>query len=452
MPRRNLLLLIATVVISYACYVRAEQNPYARYVAASYSVIDRWSLVDAPDQQLFEGAMRGMVQTLKEHGDEYSTFVNEMHCEEYCEDMRQEFGGIGARIHMLGEPPLPTVSSPPAPQTPAFKSNLQLGDRILEINKAPTTGMAMREVLSLIRGPVGEAITLTVNRKSTPSPLVFRVTRQIISVESILGITRDKSGNWLFRLQDDPRIGYIHIEKFADKTLAELSQVLAQLTKETSSDPEKQNQAIEGLILDVRDNSGGALDAAVGISDLFLRAGLPIVSTRGRDQIPRNRFISTGRRGYTKIPLVVLVNKDSASASEILAASLQDHQRATIVGQRTYGKGTVQQIMHVESGRSRLKLTSATYWRPSGKNIHRMPGATASDAWGVKPNPGFQVVLDEQETVQWQHYRSRRNLISYPHSAELLDKIEKHYGELPSQFRDRGLDRAVECLTAKLTE
>jgi carboxyl-terminal processing protease len=451
MSHRNLLLLLATAAVSYACYIRAEQNPYARYVAAGYSVIDRWSLVETPDQQLFEGAMQGMVRALKKQGDEYSAFVSETHCEEYCEDMRQEFGSIAVRIPILGEPPLPTVISPLEPSTPASKANLQLGDRILAIDGTPTAGLTMHEILRQMRGPVGEPVSLTIERDAAASPLTVAVTRQVITVESILGDFRDNNGNWNFRLADDPRLGYIRIDRFGDKTLAELTHVLADLTQVNSLATDE-TKAIEAVILDVRDNSGGALDAVVGISDLFLRAGLPIVSTRGRDQIPRDRFVATGRSGYTKIPLAVLVNNESASASEILAACLQDHQRATIVGQRTYGKGTVQRVMHIESGRSRLKLTSATYWRPSGQNIHRMPGATAAEAWGVKPNLGFQVELDELESLSWRHYRSRRDLVDNPHSKELLEKLRIQYGELPGSYRDRVLDRAVLHLQAKLSE
>ena len=451
MSHHNLLVLLATVVTSYACYVRAEQNPYARYVAASYAVIDRWSLVDTPDQLLYEGAMRGMVQTLKEHGDEYSAFVSEMHCEEYCQDMRQEFGGIGVRIPILGDPPRPTVISPPLPSTPASAAQLQIGDRIVAIEGAPTAGLKISEVLRQMRGPVGEPVSLTIERRAEETPLIIAVIRQSITVESVLGEHRDKKGNWEFRLEDDPRIGYVRIEKFGDKTLAELTQVLANLNLESSPGSDE-TKNIDSLILDVRDNSGGALDAAVGISDLFLRAGLPIVSTRGRDQITRDRFVATGRSGYTKIPLVVLINNESASASEILAASLQDHQRATIVGRRTYGKGTVQRVMRVESGRSRLKLTSATYWRPSGQNIHRMPGATTQDAWGVKPSAGFQVVLNQDEYLIWHHFRSLRGLHDNPHRAEISEQLSQKYGNLPESFRDQALDRAVEHLQTLLID
>ncbi|MCH2113904.1 MAG: S41 family peptidase [Pirellulales bacterium] len=449
MSRRNLLLLLGTTVITCACYVRAEQNPYARYVAASYKVIDRWSLVDTPDQTLFEGAMEGMVRALKERGDEYAVFVDEAHREHFREDMRQEFGGVGVRIRFLGAPPLPTVISPPVPGTPAFDVGVQTGDRILKIGDQTTVGMNFREVLSKMRGPVGEPIFLTIARLGKQEPVKISLVRKIITVESILGDIRNERGDWEYRLDRDPRIGYVRIDKFGDKSVDELTRVLGELqgAEPSASDSPKNMQ---GLILDVRDNSGGALDAAVGISDLFLRAGLPIVTTRGRDQTMRDRFVATGRSAYTKLPLVILLNNESASASEILAACMQDHRRAVVVGQRSYGKGTVQRVMRVESGRSLLKITSATYWRPSGQNIHRMEGARSDDAWGVKPDPGFEVPLGPQEYDEWRHYRNRRDLLGDRAGTELEKQLDQQFGPLPEAFRDRALDRAVAHLQTKL--
>ena len=436
MSRRNLLLLLASCVIAYACYVRAEQNPYARYVAAGYSVIDRWALVDADDQGLFEGAMRGMIKSLRQSGDEHSAFVDQRQRGNFRENLSQEFGGVGVRIRMLGDPKLPTVIGPPEPGTPAFRADIRSGDRIVAIDGRPTDSMEMLAVLQSMRGPAGSEIVLSVLHASEVEPEEVALVREIITEESIYGDIRNEDGTWVFHYPDKPDIGYLRITKFGDKTEAELTRVLAQLTKD----------GVQWLIIDVRDNYGGALDAAVGISDLFLRAGLPIVSTRGRDGETRDRFVSTGRGNYSKIHLVVLLNHNSASASEILAACLQDHGRAVVVGQRSYGKGTVQRLMRIESGRSLLKLTSATYWRPSGRNIHRMPGAGEDEAWGVKPNTGYEVVLDEEEYLQWRHYRRLRDALGDKLDDPLAAEISKQDGRLPESFKDRALQRAVEYL------
>ena len=442
MSQRNLLLLVTALVLSYVCYVRAEQNPYARYVAIGYSVIDRFSLAEIPDQKLFNGAMQGMVQVLRDNGDENSGFVNQRHRQEFREDMLQEFGGVGIRFSMLGDPPIPTVISPPLAGSPAFDANIQTADRIKAIDNKPTTEMTIQGIYRLMRGPVRSAVSLRIERDGIPEPIECSMIRQVITEESILGDIRDAQGNWIFRLEQSPEIAFIRIEKFADKTLSELISVLASLSSQSED-----HQPIKALILDVRDNAGGALEAAVGISDLFLRAGLPIVTTRGRDDVIHNRFVSTGGSGYTQIPLVVLINQDSASASEILAACLQDHGRAIVVGQRSYGKGTVQQVIPVESGRSILKLTWATFWRPNGKTIHRMKGDTPEDTWGVKPNPGLEVVLDEEELQQWRKFRNRRDVLGSPLGEELATLLDQQNGALPEGFQDRSLQKAIEVLS-----
>ena len=458
MPHRNLLLLLATALISFACYVRAEQNPYARYIASGYSVIDRWALQETPDQELFEGAMRGMIDVLRKSGDQHSAFVNEELHERFREDLTQQFGGVGVRIRLLGEPPLPTVVGPPQPGTPAFLAGIRSGDRITAINGQPIILMEMDGILQLMRGPVGEPITLAIQHLDEESIQNTELTRAMITIDSICGDLRGSDDHWNFRLAGDPRLGYVRILSFGDKTVDELTHVLADLAAEGDA-PEGKAMPIEGLILDVRDNAGGTLDAAVGICDLFLRAGRTIITTRGRDQETRDRFVSTGSGGYTELPLAVLINQDSASASEILAACLQDYGRAVVLGQRSYGKGTVQKLFtHIESGRSLLKLTSATYWRPNEQNIHRMPGDDQQATWGVRPNSGFEVVLDETENLQWRKYRSRRDLLGNKPSGSLVDQLDKADqldGEtiaLPQSFGDRALRQAVETLQLQLAK
>ncbi len=474
MPYRNMLLLSLMGVASYACYVRAEHNPYSRYVASGFSLIDHWALAGVPDQELFEGAMHGMVAVLSQHGDEHSSFVDERERQDFRENLLQEFGGIGVRIRLLGDPPQPTVVGPPEPGTPAFHTDIRSGDRIVAIDGQPTAGMVMLEVLHLMRGKPGTWITLTLHhaepKKQDVRPLAegssveqsregqvlaagqqsieVRLQRATITVDSILGDLRGKDGHWRYRLVGDRRIGYIRITQFGDKTVDELTLVLADLTE--SQGDSSARAGVEALILDMRDNYGGALDAAVAISDLFLQGGQTILITRGRDQKIRDRYVSTDQGAYTEIPLVVLINHNSASASEIVAACLQDYGRAVVIGERSYGKGTVQRLMRLESGRSLLKLTSATYWRPSGKNIHRMPHDTQADQWGVKPNPGFVIKLDEEQYLNWRKYRRRRDLIGHGSSGDLAARIDQEDGQLPDAFTDNALDLAVEYLRREL--
>jgi len=440
MSRRNMLLLATAALISYACFVRAEQNPYARYVAGGYSIIDRWALHETPDQDLFEGAMRGMIDVLQKQGDDHSLFIDEEERDLFRVELTQEFGGVGVRIRRLGDPPQLTIVGPPEPGTPAFSADIRSGDRIVALDGKPTAEMEMLEVLKLMRGKAGQPVVLSITHQGEETVEEITLTRAIITVESVRGDLRKEDGSWLFRLDADPRIGYLRITSFGNKTEVELTRALASLCGPTAEN------SVEAIILDVRDNYGGALDAAVGISDLFLRAGQTIVTTRGRGQVVRDRFVSTGSGGYVDQPLAILINRDSASAAEILAACLQDYHRAIVIGQRTYGKGTVQRLMPIESGRSLLKLTSATYWRPNGQNIHRMKGDTDQDLWGVSPNEGFEVALDDDQYLQWRNYRRRRDLLGNGAPGPLAEQIDKEDGKLPESFTDEAFQRALSHL------
>jgi carboxyl-terminal processing protease len=437
MSHRNLLLLLVVAVVSYACYVRAEQNPYARYVAAGFSIIDRWALQSAPDQELFNGAMQGMVSVLHQYGDEHSEFIDADRQAAYREDFEQEFGGIGVRLRLLGDPPLPTVVGLPEPGTPAADADIRLADRLLAVDGNSTSGMNLEHVTAMVRGPNDTPVTLTLARPDATESRDVTLRRAMVTVESVLGDLRGPDGRWNYLICDEPRIGYTRIKMFGDKTAAELATVLAALKADDDS--------LGGLIIDVRDDAGGALDAAVEICDLFLRAGQTIVTTKGRDEAIRDRYVSTGS-GDGQLPLVVLVDRNSASASEIVAACLQDYGRATIVGERSYGKGTVQRLVRVESGRSLLKLTSATYWRPIGINIHRMPGDGPDAEWGVTPDPEHQVEMSNSEYDAWRGYRVRRDLIGDAVDSELAAALDLADGKIPADFVDHPLEHAVEHL------
>jgi carboxyl-terminal processing protease len=441
MSHRNLLLLAGAVLVSYACYVRAEQNPYARYVAAGFSIIDRWALEDVPDQELFNSAMGAMVDVLHRHGDEHSEFVDAQRQSAFREDFEQEFGGVGLRLRMLGKPPLPTVVGLPEPGTPAAEADIRIADRIAAVDGQSVAGMTLESVTELVRGPVASTVDMTLERVGEAAPLTVTIARSVIVVESVLGDVRDAEGRWNYLVSEEPRIGYARVIKFGDKTATELATLMYQFAQADAP--------LDALILDVRDDAGGALDAAVQICDLFLRAGQTIVTTRGRDEAVRERFTSSGS-GNSTLPLAVLIDRNSASASEIVAACLQDYGRAVIVGERSYGKGTVQRLMRVESGRSLIKLTSATYWRPSGQNIHRMPEDGPGDQWGVTPDQGLSVTLTDEEYVAWRTYRIRRDLIGDAFDSDLAAELDLVDGAVPRDYVDRALQVAVDHLQQEL--
>jgi carboxyl-terminal processing protease len=202
---------------------------------------------------------------------------------------------------------------------------------------------------------------------------------------------------------------------------------------------------MEGLILDLRTNPGGLLSAAVEVSDLFVDGGV-IVSTKGRNTRER-RFMANGSGTYGDFPMVILVNSHSASAAEIVSACLQDAGRAKVVGERSFGKGSVQNIIPLEGGASFLKLTVESYYRPSGGNIHKFPDMTDEDEWGVSPDEGLEVELPPEEYVRWELARRRKDVTS--RIARRVVEEDQADGEVPP---DRQLDKALEFLRGELSD
>jgi len=234
--------------------------------------------------------------------------------------------------------------------------------------------------------------------------------RAVVPIESVLGDTRRPDGSWDFHLAEDPEIGYVRIVLFGEHTTEELKRVFAELIPQ-----------VRGLIVDLRGNQGGILDAAVETCDLFLSQGEIVREVRRGNQLQEVfRAVPGNDQIPPEMPVAILVDMFSASASEIVASCLQDHGRAVIVGQRTWGKGTVQQLLELEGGRSALRLTTANYWRPSGVNIHRRKDAKESDTWGVRPNEGYEVVLEKDAYVRMLEARRDRDavpLASEPRSS-----------------------------------
>jgi carboxyl-terminal processing protease len=272
--------------------------------------------------------------------------------------------------------------------------------------------------------------------------------RAEIEVHAVLGDTRktDDPKEWDFFVDKQNKIAYVRLATFSKTAAQELRSAIEQLEKE----------GVRGLVLDLRHNPGGLLKAAVEISDLFLTNGV-IVSTRGRDQeqeIYKAKESGTLLLPAEKFPIAVLINKYSASASEIVAAALQDHGRAVVVGERSFGKGSVQNVIEMKEGneKSALKLTTASYWRPNGKNIHRFPDAKESDEWGVKPNPGYEVPLTLEDEIAYMKYRIDRDVVQGKNGAKpaAKPKSEKEAEKDKKPFEDKVLQKALEYLRGEI--
>ena len=230
MSQRNILIVLLSLVLAYTCYVRAEQNPYARYVAAGYSVIERWALDDVPPQELFEGAMQGMVGVLRERGDQHSLFVREQIRDDFRVELRQEFGGVGVRIGLVGQPPMPVILGPPEPGTPAFLADIRSGDTLLAVDGTDTHGLGINQIIKLTRGQPGTEVLLTILHEGEQAPEDVSLKRAVINIESVCGDLRGPNGAWKYLLDSNPRIAYIRIISFGDKTKEELDRVMEETT------------------------------------------------------------------------------------------------------------------------------------------------------------------------------------------------------------------------------
>ena len=383
MPFRNLIILSSIGFFSLVCYSKAIRSHYGSLLAAAIGEVTQEYVEPVDKRELLEGALDGMLRQL----DPYSEYISPDDLVKFEEEIDQEFGGVGIVVEVNPQTRRLTVLSP-LPDTPAYHAGLRAGDMILSIDGQSTDGFIVTDAVDLMRGKPGTSVQLTILHAGQEEPFDLALERAIIPIASVLGDQRRPDGSWDFALREQPKLAFVRLVTFGDQTASELRQTLSSLAESNQFD---------GLILDLRGNAGGLLTAAVAVADMFIDEGA-IVSIRGRRENDRRDFEATRPTTiWRDVPMVVLVNRWSASASEIVAACLQDHQRATIVGERTWGKGTVQNVLSFEGGKSALKLTTATYWRPSGRNIHRGREAQEKDEWGVRPDPTEEVRLTDAE-------------------------------------------------------
>ncbi len=319
------------------------------------------------DRQLIENAIRGMLEGLDPH----SAFLDESEYKELQEGTTGEFGGLGIEVGM--EDGFVKVISP-IDDTPASRAGILAGDLIIRLGGKSVKGMSLNDAVKLMRGKPGSELILTVVREGEEKPLDISIIRDVITVKSVKGKILE------------PGYGYARISNFQSHTAEDLRKQIEKLQQENEDD-------LRGLILDLRNNPGGILNAAVGVSDLFLDSGL-IVYTEGRIKDSRLKFTAKPSDMLSNAPIIVLVNGGSASASEIVAGALQDHDRAIIMGEKTFGKGSVQTILPMNDAAA-LKLTTARYFTPSGRSIQ---------ASGIEPDiliepVRFQGKIDTQTGI-----------------------------------------------------
>lgn len=303
-------------------------------------------------QDLVHGALRGMLNTLDPH----SEFMEPVKYDELRKDTQGEFGGVGIMIGMKDN--FLTVVAP-MDDTPGFKAGVLSGDRIIRIDGKSTEKLSLTDAVKKMRGEPGSEVTLTIMRPSTGKPITFKLVRAQIKVETV----RDINGQKSFPLSEN-KVGYVRIVQFGEQTASDFDEALKKL----------EGKGMESLVLDLRGDPGGLLDQAVSVCEKFLPRRQLVVTTEGRDGRDKKEYYATGKNRHANVPMVVLVDGGSASASEIVAGCLQDVTtlgicKAVILGEQTFGKGSVQSILPLQDG-SALRLTTAKYYTPSHKVIH----------------------------------------------------------------------------------
>jgi len=406
---------------------------YIETLVSVYNEIEKNYVDEVDREKLFLGALKGMTRELDPHSDIIPPDVLDV----FTEDNMGQFGGLGIEISMVDG--ILTVVVP-IPGEPAEKAGLLPEDRILAIDGESTEGISLLEAVNKLRGKVGTPVTISVLHPGASDPVDITIVRAMIKVDSVRGYEKKPDGTWAYMVDPEMKIAYVRLRNFAANTVEEFDEVMKKLLDE---------EGMKGLVLDLRFNAGGLLHAAIGITDKFVSGGA-IVSTKGRN-LPAvvNQAHKAGT--YPYFPLAVLVNDSSASASEIVAGALQDHKRGIIIGEETYGKGSVQDVIRLQFGDKdiALKLTKARYYLPSGRSIDRDPKTKKG---GITPDIVIPYTQEEKIFLYRQFARnSRRKVIermredsgTEPPPEKEISPEEKELRQKEEQFKDREMERAL---------
>ncbi len=363
-PWRILVVLAALGSLPLLAAARSSDEPYGklRILSQAFKIISDNYVEPIPFDEIVNNAIRGML----EHLDPHSSYITKEEFASFQESTSGRFGGLGLEVTIRDG--LLTVISP-TEDSPAARAGIEPGDVIATIGGKPTRDLRLDESVVLLRGAPGTTIVLGVVRAAWEKPRDFTLTREIIQSKSV----RSRALG--------PAYGYLRVAVFQEQTGKELEKALDALAKEAG-------KPLQGVVLDLRQNPGGLLDEAVAVADVFLESGI-IVTTRGRKETPIDQRAATPNKVKRDFPLVVLINGGSASASEIVAGALQDQRRAVLVGEPSFGKGSVQTVVRLEDN-SALRLTTALYYTPSDRSIQ---------AKGIEPDvlvhPGVEEMGDD---------------------------------------------------------
>lgn len=427
---RALLLILGVAVVGSTIAVAQRTDDYRFFdpLIEVKNIITKFAVVEPDMDGLQQAAIEGMLEALD---DPYATYIPPQFSEEFEKGLTGEYVGIGAEVNQVDG--VFTIVTP-MDDSPALRAGVMSGDKVIAIDGQPTEGNTVEESIDLLLGEDGTDVTLTIDRAG--EILDITLTRAKIKSRAVRGFRRMPGADapWDYMLDPVRKIGYIRVSQFTPSVASEFAAAIQSLN--ASEDGE-----LNGLVIDVRWNPGGLLDQAIQMSDLLLDEGV-IVSTKGRAYEER---IANARSAGTlpHFPIAVLINGQSASASEVLAGALVENDRAIAVGERTFGKGSVQSIHPLggaASGAS-LKLTEQRYYLPSGRSLQR---TDESPLWGVDPSPGFFVPVETDEVRGLFEVRRRAEIVGG--EAEEAPEPSGDPAWIESELKDRQLATAVRAL------
>lgn len=396
MPKRNLAWILMVAVIALLMWqlpqtIAVRDSIYEVFgpLVEVRAEIRKRYVENVADAKLVESAVNSGIRAMvKELHDPHALYLTRDEYERFRNQTDGLFGGVGVEVWATDQG-LEVLSR--EPESPAARGGVLPGEVITHVDGQPTKGVPLVEAVNgMLNGSPGTEVVLTVlSRRVTegPNPRDVRVRREIIRLDPVQGWSREPTGERRYMLDPAAGIGYLRLTKFtpdvADRMDAEVTLLL--------------RQNLRGLILDLRDNTGGLFDSGIAVADRFLDQGL-LVRQAGRGTDER-QWYATREGTYPHFKLAVLINSSTASAAELVAGALRDHQRAAIIGERSYGKGCVQEVLPLQRGGGALKLTTAYYYLPSGQCIHKTPEALTSGKWGVEPT--IPVKLSDEQRNRW---------------------------------------------------
>ena len=433
---RALLLILGVAVVGSTLAIANRTDNYKFFdpLIEVKAIIDRFAVVEPEPDDLQQAAIQGMLEALD---DPYATYVPPSFNDEFEKQLTGEYVGIGAEVNQVHG--VFTIVTP-MDDSPAFRAGIMSGDKVIAIDGEPTEGETVDESIGRLLGEEGTEVVLSIDRMG--EPIEITIVRATIKSRAVRGFRRlpDADASWDYMLDPVRSIGYVRISQFTPSVADEFAEALHQLNAGDAG-------ALNGLVIDLRWNPGGLLDQAIRMADSLLAEGV-IVSTNGRayeERIARARPEGT----LPDFPIAVLVNNQSASASEVLAGALVENNRAIVVGERTFGKGSVQSI-HPLGGAATggsLKLTEQRYYLPSGRSLQR---TDETAVWGVDPSPGYLVPMEIDEIRAF--FEVRRNAEIVGGEGEEIAEPSGDPAWIETELHDAPLAAAVRAIRAHIDD